>query len=599
MSPSFAWDDPHDSASFTSSSSSDRTSMSSASSYNTGARDSTPLSSPSVFMPTHSFNTGVDNECFAPGFAPLPVLPAPPSPPQPRRERVSAVATFAAESICFLWFDNSRIPSKHQLVPTEKFLRFCHDVLATTQVSHSVVILALLFIYRLKHKNQICGAPGSEFRLCVTALMMANKVLDDNTYTAKTWSDVSSLELKPLVAGELEFLSGIDYQCHVSEQDFGGWIKLLEGHVAARKEQIAESKSSGKPRRLHQGQRVSLPPRELLVGLGFGPVDGGMARDSSRRNRSIAHVEYDQFQAAPRQTRPLPSSLANFSFPSTPSFDSSRERFIPPAFTSYSTSCSPITSSTQQSQTPPIPIRHPRLSASKQPHAHTRSSSDAPYRPLPPPPTLRSSASKRSAADAELLDSSSGKRLAPSSTWLSKSLSAGASPAPPKSVYMMPRGGGPVYIHPGHGHRMSSSASSSISSLSDFSPPPPPLPHSSYFVPQSPSSSEGFRHLADGHQPSPYRLSMYRPESLAFYSLAAGQKQGVPRWTSTDPEYKYQYTPTPHPLSSFVAANEGCGGEYWDGYAPPPTQQPLVGHHYYSKYANAGDPGVMWAGRHA
>lgn len=49
------------------------------------------------------------------------------------------------------------------------------------QVSHSVVILALLYIYRLKANNTICGATGSEFRLTTTALMMANKILDDNS----------------------------------------------------------------------------------------------------------------------------------------------------------------------------------------------------------------------------------------------------------------------------------------------------------------------------------------------------------------------------------------------------------------------------------
>lgn len=63
------------------------------------------------------------------------------------------------------------------------------------QVSHSVVILALLFVSRLKSKNPINGLPGSEFRASITALALGNKVLDDNTYTAKTWAEVSGLDL--------------------------------------------------------------------------------------------------------------------------------------------------------------------------------------------------------------------------------------------------------------------------------------------------------------------------------------------------------------------------------------------------------------------
>ena len=92
------------------------------------------------------------------------------------------------------------------------------------------MLLALLFISRLKQRNPINGAPGSEYRLAVTGLMLANKILDDNSasassrpallshgrssparlaslqvltfssvcvtaYTAQTWSQVSSLEL--------------------------------------------------------------------------------------------------------------------------------------------------------------------------------------------------------------------------------------------------------------------------------------------------------------------------------------------------------------------------------------------------------------------
>ncbi len=53
-------------------------------------------------------------------------------------------------------------------------------LLETTQVSHSVIVLSLHYIYRLKDRNN--GTPaqaGSEFRIAVAALMMANKFLDE------------------------------------------------------------------------------------------------------------------------------------------------------------------------------------------------------------------------------------------------------------------------------------------------------------------------------------------------------------------------------------------------------------------------------------
>ncbi|KAM0751092.1 hypothetical protein T439DRAFT_225461 [Meredithblackwellia eburnea MCA 4105] len=329
----------------------------------------------------------------------------PPSPPQPTAgTRISALATFAAEHFAWIWFapppsrdddgdqdEKGKVPEKQQLVPSERFLRFCHDVLATTQVSHSVVILALLFVYRLKSRNVICGAPGSEFRLAITALMMANKVLDDNTYTAKTWSDVSSLELKPLVAGEAEFLRGLDFKLHVTERDFGGWIKLLEGHVAVRRSQLKLSSSEkgeggGKRRRIvapnsvgrdrdrRRERRPLLSPepplsgtgsmsvKQDLVGLGLG---GGEVLSSAKVSRDTRALASPPPFRAPQPPAPLHTHLlrhsvsnnnssttnslttspTNLSFPSTPVATGSGT--VPPlaqtsTFHSYSTSASPL-----------------------------------------------------------------------------------------------------------------------------------------------------------------------------------------------------------------------------------------------------------------
>jgi hypothetical protein len=46
-------------------------------------------------------------------------------------------------------------------------------------VSHSVTLIALLYIYRLKLKNNIKAEPGSEHRPFVASLILANKYLDE------------------------------------------------------------------------------------------------------------------------------------------------------------------------------------------------------------------------------------------------------------------------------------------------------------------------------------------------------------------------------------------------------------------------------------
>lgn len=67
-----------------------------------------------------------------------------------------------------------------QFAPRPEFVSFIADLLATTQVSQSVITLALHYIHTLKRTNPaIRGRRGSEYRLAVTAMMLANKFLDE------------------------------------------------------------------------------------------------------------------------------------------------------------------------------------------------------------------------------------------------------------------------------------------------------------------------------------------------------------------------------------------------------------------------------------
>ncbi|KAL9931752.1 hypothetical protein V8E36_009302 [Tilletia maclaganii] len=56
---------------------------------------------------------------------------------------------------------------------------FSENLLTTTQVSSPVILLALLDIYRLKSRHpELHGQEGSDYRLSVTSLMLANKVAE-------------------------------------------------------------------------------------------------------------------------------------------------------------------------------------------------------------------------------------------------------------------------------------------------------------------------------------------------------------------------------------------------------------------------------------
>jgi hypothetical protein len=102
------------------------------------------------------------------------------------------------EMICYLWFSQSSnlspvntspsqpfIPfnpktAKLQFSVSSVFVHFMQKLLQTTQLSQSVIVLSLHYVFRLKERNSgTIAHPGSEFRVAVAALMMANKFVDE------------------------------------------------------------------------------------------------------------------------------------------------------------------------------------------------------------------------------------------------------------------------------------------------------------------------------------------------------------------------------------------------------------------------------------
>lgn len=104
----------------------------------------------------------------------------------------------------------------------------------------NVILLALMFIYRLKKFNpSVSGKRGSEFRLLTVALMLGNKFLDDNTYTNKTWAEVSGISVTEIHIMEVEFLSNMRYELYASESEWAEWKRKL-GKLGAFYEKAAK-----------------------------------------------------------------------------------------------------------------------------------------------------------------------------------------------------------------------------------------------------------------------------------------------------------------------------------------------------------------------
>ncbi|KAF3903444.1 hypothetical protein ABW20_dc0103097 [Dactylellina cionopaga] len=154
-----------------------------------------------------------------------------------------SLAEFAAQITCLFWFESSAdlsrvaasptpiTPSSTLIpdaIPSMSFKKWVATILSTTQVSPNVILLALLFIYRLKKLNpSVKGKAGSEYRLLTVALMLGNKFLDDNTYTNKTWAEVSGITVGEIHVMEVEFLSNMRYSLFTSGTEWDDWHTKL------------------------------------------------------------------------------------------------------------------------------------------------------------------------------------------------------------------------------------------------------------------------------------------------------------------------------------------------------------------------------------
>lgn len=106
---------------------------------------------------------------------------------------IDTLSNYIYQITCLLWFESSTMlqriaeptttlipqaPLASDATPSLGFRKWVTTILSTTQVSQNVILLALLFIYRLKKLNPtVKGKPGSEFRLLTVALMLGNKCM--------------------------------------------------------------------------------------------------------------------------------------------------------------------------------------------------------------------------------------------------------------------------------------------------------------------------------------------------------------------------------------------------------------------------------------
>jgi hypothetical protein len=142
----------------------------------------------------------------------------------------------------------------------------------------------------LSKKHPELKGYGSERNLMVMALMVTNKMLYDNTYSNKTWSEISDIPLDELNIMELEFCGVLDYNLNIDPKNYGIWENYMRTLVAKFESDSVRRLNNLKTSRafiqekLNTRQKINNPPSPVTP---ITPVD-----EYSSINRSRKHSLY-------------------------------------------------------------------------------------------------------------------------------------------------------------------------------------------------------------------------------------------------------------------------------------------------------------------
>src|SRR5688572_2490742 len=131
-------------------------------------------------------------------------------------------------------------------------------------------------------EGPISTEDGWEYRLFTVSLILANKILDDHSYTNKTWSQVTTIPLLELNQAEQEFLRNCGYELYVSNMEYLDWLRSLQAfnllnqgqdqqqqQQQQRQQQQSNQQQQQQQQSNQQPQKARVPPGMNLPGIAY------------------------------------------------------------------------------------------------------------------------------------------------------------------------------------------------------------------------------------------------------------------------------------------------------------------------------------------
>ncbi|KNC98555.1 uncharacterized protein SPPG_06244 [Spizellomyces punctatus DAOM BR117] len=109
------------------------------------------------------------------------------------------------------------------------FFEAVHNVIHRANCSLPHILISLLYVARLRQAvPKSHTGEGSEFRVFVSALILAQKYHTDDRYANKTWSKMTGLPLNDVNTMEREFLTGVGGRLHVTREEYDKWLRNIQ-----------------------------------------------------------------------------------------------------------------------------------------------------------------------------------------------------------------------------------------------------------------------------------------------------------------------------------------------------------------------------------
>ncbi|KAI8806597.1 hypothetical protein BJ742DRAFT_758591, partial [Cladochytrium replicatum] len=144
------------------------------------------------------------------------------------------IAQTFAKAVAHLLADTWAPPSLNNGDHDATFVSFAAELMGRTQVQGAMVAISMLFLDQLWQKSKgVKLGRGSEYRLFTTALMLANKVMDDHRFPNVCWADISGVSLRELNVMERELLQSLEYSLLVPAATYGACAEKFHRAIAA------------------------------------------------------------------------------------------------------------------------------------------------------------------------------------------------------------------------------------------------------------------------------------------------------------------------------------------------------------------------------